>query len=464
VLLSSLVALLALPVVVVGSALARFGRRPDRPRLVWGPTPLINKKYWSAALRLNGYDSRTLMSGYHASINRREDYDTFLEDYSRLPGWIPGKLRRQATPYFVFLRSLWSFDIYHHPFSGGFLGSTPLWSIEAFLLHLAGKKVVIITYGSDLWRYSRIKDASVRHALLLSYPKAATKEIEIERRARCWVRSADVVIVGLMIDGIGRWSMLPVSPLAIDTGSWTPRTVRSGNDGRNGPVYVLHTPNHRGFKGTEFLVNAVAQLREEGLEVNLIMLERVPNDEVRRVMREEADILAEQFVCPGYALSALEGMASGLPVLSNLADEHYTRVFRRYSYLEECPILSTPVESIKDNLRTLVEDPELREALGRAGRDYVEKYHSYDAAHYLFDNVYRALDGEPIDLLNLYHPLNPESHRGRPRVVHPLTENRISSPGLGARSAEAGHDVPVPGWASGRVTHPQGKGVGHDRG
>ena len=32
-----------------------------------------------------------------------------------------------------------------------------------------------------------------------------------------------------------------------------------------GPVRVLHTPNHRGFKGTEFLVDAVGYNKVRGL-------------------------------------------------------------------------------------------------------------------------------------------------------------------------------------------------------
>ena len=38
-------------------------------------------------------------------------------------------------------------------------------------------------------------------------------------------------------------------------------------------------------------------------------------------------------------------MASGLPVLANLDHEAYTTVFRRYAFLNECPILSSSPET-----------------------------------------------------------------------------------------------------------------------
>jgi hypothetical protein len=140
----------------------------------------------------------------------------------------------------------------------------------------------------------------------------------------------------------------------------------------------------------------------------------------------EADILAEQFVASVYALSGIEGMATGLPILVSLASEPHTRVFRRYSYLDECPAVSTTPETLSANLRRLVTDPALREVLGRAGRRYVEKYHSFATAQYMFGSVYHhILDGEDVDLPRLFNPFSSPFVRSKPRIEHPLVENRL---------------------------------------
>jgi hypothetical protein len=111
--------------------------------------------------------------------------------------------------------------------------------------------------------------------------------------------------------------------------------------------------------------------------------------------------------------------------MANLDHEAYTRLFRRYAFLNECPVLSTAPETLVDHLRLLVTRPELREALGRAGRHYAEKYHSNEAAQFLFGSIYdKILHGRDVDLINLYHPLTSEWVRGRPKVEHPLVENR----------------------------------------
>lgn len=414
-------ALVLLPAgaVVVLLCLVLPRRRRD---LVWTPVPLINNKYWARAMRQAGWPARTLMTG-HYSINRRDDFDGYFEDL--VPAWIRHRgLRDHLALLAALLHLVRTARVVHLPFSGGPLGHTRFWRLEAWLLRRAGIRTVLIPYGADAYMYSRVADPSVRQGLLANYPDAARREEEITRRVRYWSTHADCIFCGLMMDGFGRWDVPMPSYIHIDTEQWLPRAAYSPHDGVSGPVRVIHTPNHRGFKGTEFVVDAVERLRAEGLQVELVLLERVPNERVREVMAT-ADILAEQFLI-GYALSGIEGMASGLAVMSNLESEFYTRIFRRFSFLDECPILSTSPETLTANLRALVTNPALRERLGRAGRAYVEKYHSYETAQYLFGAIYeRLLHGRDVDLVNLFHPLRSEFNRRRPRVDHPLVDSRL---------------------------------------
>lgn len=411
--------LLFLPAI---AALTLFGpkRRTD---LTWGPVPIINNRYWSQALREEGWNSRTLMHGFYP-INRKEDFDLYFSDL--VPKWLGvGYVCTALGPYFAFMRVLARSRVVHIPFSGGPLGNTFLWWLEAPLLSCAGIRTIVIAYGADAYMYSRIRNPSLTNALLINYPRAARDEPRIARQVAYWSRHADVVIpMFMVVDGFGRSDVNVPSALCIDTRSWGPRKEYSTANGRTGTVRVVHAPNHPGVKGTEFLVQAVDELRSEGLDIELVLLQGVPNEQVRLEM-SRADAVAEQFIAGMYAMTAIEGMASGLPVLANL-EEDYTRLFRRYAYLDECPILSTPPETLKSNLRALVTDPALRAQLGRAGRHYVEKYHSYAAARYLFGSIYKKiLDNEDIDLLNLFHPLKSAYNRSKPRVEHPLIESRL---------------------------------------
>lgn len=394
-----------------------------RTTLVWGPVPILSNRYWSLAMREAGWNSVTLMEGVFA-INARSDFDHYFDEL--LPGWLRrSRLGRRLAPVAALIWVVRNARVVHLPFSGGILGRTAWWRLEAGLLRRKGIRTIVMPYGGDAHLYSRLIDPSLRLALQMSYPAEARREREIAERVDYWTRQADVMITGTMIDGLGRTDVINVQPCCIDTRTWTAKPSYSGHDGRSGSVRVLHTPNHRGFKGTEFLLHSVEELQREGLLIELVLLERVPNEVVRQTM-QEVDILAEQFIASIYALSGIEGMASGLPVLVNLESEPHTRPFRRYSYLDECPALSTSPETLTANLRRLVTDPALRETLGRAGRRYVEKYHSFATAQYMFRAIYRRiLDGEDIDLMRLFHPLVSPYVTATPRIDHPLIENHL---------------------------------------
>ena len=79
-----------------------------------------------------------------------------------------------------------------------------------------------------------------------------------------------------------------------------------------------------------------------------------------------------------------------------------------------------------NHLRRLIKDPGLRETLGRAGREYVEKYHSFESAQFMFGSIYANLfDGKSHDLIRLFHPVISPYVTSRPRPNHPLVENRL---------------------------------------
>ncbi len=68
------------PVALVVAAIVQ----PQHRELVWGPTPLINNKYWSNAMRKAGWPSITLMT-HHYPANERADYDRYIPDWSQRP-------------------------------------------------------------------------------------------------------------------------------------------------------------------------------------------------------------------------------------------------------------------------------------------------------------------------------------------------------------------------------------------
>jgi hypothetical protein len=393
-------------------------KKSNIARLVWGPIPILNNSYWSKSMKINGFNSFTYTYNYYQNVNKRNDWDIILDEKYLY-------FHSIFKPYIAFLDSMLKYDIFFIPFSGYFLGFTRLWFIEAFLFKLFNKKTVLLPYGADAYVYNRTKSTTLNHALLLSYPNAGINQKKIQRKVDYWIQHADLIIAGIMgPDGLGRWDVLIPSILFIDLDLWKPSKKVTSNKN----IKIVHTPNHKGFKGTEFIINAINELKNEGLDVELLLIENKQNEEVRYILENEADILIEQIVAPGHALSALEGMSSGLPVISNLDDDQYLLPFRRWSYFSECPIVSANPENIKLIIKNLINDSELRYKLGLAGRKYVEKYHGLDSAHYLFKNCIDLIYYNKISkekLLNLYHPLKNSFINNNININNPLKNNKI---------------------------------------
>ena len=393
------------------------------------------------------------MLTWYDEIHNKEDYDLYIDELiksilSGLPTVFKKCFERLHSfktlhTYLFFAHLIKEYDIFHHHFSGGFLLNrykyfnrerfleilpNRLFSkYEAQILHYAKKKIVITSYGGDVYMLSKIIDPSVRHVLQIHYPKTARCEENISKNVAYWVKHADAILTGYAFDGVGRMDIPVFNHLVIDQKQWSLKKSYSSNNGYDGVVKILHSPNHRWIKGTEFLLQAIEDLESEGLKIEIILLEKTPNDQVRQLMRDEADIMYEQMFA-GHGLNAIEAMSTGLPVMSKLDHESYTRVFRNFSFLNECPILSITHNTIKENLRILITNPDLREVLGRAGRQYVEKYHSYEFAQYMFGAIYDKIwNDKNTDIINLFHPILSEYNKSRPYVNHPLEENKLPS-------------------------------------
>lgn len=407
--------------VLVAAVIVRARHRSERkPRLVWGSTPLINNRHWSRSMRSAGYLTKTFVYSFYGSINRRADWDRVLtEEWV----WCPNFLK----PLLAFVNSLFYYDIYFISADGFFIGTSPgLWRLQAPLLHFAKKKIIFIPYGSDAYVYRRIRSTSLLQGLLASYPQAARQQGIIQARLDYWCRHADVCVPAVMgADGFGRWDLIVPSILFLDLNEWRASTRQPEADGVKATVQICHVSNHRSFKGTEFVIDAVRILQSEGLLVECVLLEKIQNEQVRAVLSSEVDILVEQLIFTGHGLNGLEGMACGLPVIANLEDDDYMLPARRWSYFSECPIVSATPENLVETLRKLVTRPDLRKKLGSAGREYVEKYHGLDSAQYLFSNVIDYAHGRKDSLINLYHPLLSEYPNRSPKIKHPLINNRI---------------------------------------
>lgn len=345
-----------------------------------GPTPIINNLYHKKALETAGYNAETFV------IKPYRQTDKFDFDASK-------KFRSiLMQSLFLYTRSLFRYQCLYIFFDGGPLASTRiLWRFEPFLLRTANIKVVVSGYGSDVIDFSIAGSPFYKHATCMQYPKSHLRHNLVKKRVGLWTRYASHVIgSGDLVDYLYHWDTLTSSHLAIDTSAL--KNVKSNSlPLRNRPLRILHAPNHRLIKGTQFLIQAVAELQTEGFSIELVILEGQPNDIVLQEVGK-ADLVVDQLVCGWYGLFAVEAMAQGKPVLCYLRSDllelyHLTGIKSK----EEIPLINCNPDTLKVQLKRFLNDSDLLIQVGEKSKKYVQKYHSLEAVGKFFKSINESL-------------------------------------------------------------------------
>jgi len=355
-------------------------------RVVFGSTPLINNSYWNEALNLSGYNSQTVMfnSTTHITRNTKWDVQIPLKFSENKLLNVCFKLGNGLRAIFSFIKYINQFDIFVISFDGFLIGKIPiLWRCQSYVFKMLKKKIILIPYGGDFYVYRNVKSEEIRYGLQESYPMSKKKQNRIAHRVAYWKKHADLVVPGFAYTDIYKpceanlfknvFFTTP-SPLIIDTDLWSSnkKPLKQGQI-----IEIAHMPNHRGFKGTEKIVEIVEQLKNEGFNIKFNLIERLPNKEVRKLMTDKIHILIDQIYFIGYALNSIEAMASSCVVMANLSDESYTSIYSE-TYLDECPVININKFNLKQELINVILDSNKINELSRSSRQYVENFHSYE--------------------------------------------------------------------------------------
>jgi glycosyltransferase involved in cell wall biosynthesis len=256
-------------------------------------------------------------------------------------------LRRQIVQFRALADLLPTTDVFHFYFG---LTLVPK-SLQFPILDMYGKKSVFHYLGSDI-RGKTPKE--------LSYGKRASAEIVGSYDAIRWVPEAHVVPNGL---DLSKYRFTPPP--------------------RHDLVRVVHAPTSRQKKGTEWIVDACAQL-----PVELDVVENTRHDQaVERY--KDADIVVDQLNAGWYGVFALECMALGKPVLTYLHEEAVRRTEEAFGV--ELPLVPTSKETLAEDLQRLVNRPELRDEIGQRSRAYVEHVHDANVIADRLIGIYETL-------------------------------------------------------------------------
>jgi glycosyltransferase involved in cell wall biosynthesis len=286
--------------------------------------------------------------GYEADINLR------LESWPH-----PAATVKRG---FWALRSLPAYDVFHYNFGQTIyqrLDRRGSLHTELPWLKRMGKRVLVTFQGDDVRPPEANPFAGYDQEGL-----ALQKRFQAPRRDTL-LRYADRVF--FLNPDLRRW--LPGAefrPYAnIDPFSLDPTPLPQGDE-----IVVAHAPSDRGQKGTALLIEAVDSLRAEGVTVRLDLIEGVPRDEaIERTRR--AHLAVDQLNIGWYGGYSVEAMSLGRPVLCHIREEEPGD----NPWGDELPIIRTTVETLRDDLRALIGDPERIRRAASEGRSFVERRH-----------------------------------------------------------------------------------------
>lgn len=147
------------------------------------------------------------------------------------------------------------------------------------------------------------------------------------------------------------------------------RRIRKAAVRNDESIRIVHAPTNRAIKGTEAMLDAVAQLRVAGHRVEVVMVER-------RTWKDALDLYATADIAYdqpylGYGCFAIECWAMGIPVVAGVRDPKI-----RAGMIERWG--SLPFAEPKD-LPELVESAQARAVWAARGTKHVERYHSQRA-------------------------------------------------------------------------------------
>ena len=378
----------------VAGALIRRGRRVcQRPPRIWHGTSLLHStREFVASDRRAGYPSLSVVYHRHQpgyALVRDTDFDVVLGQSGD---------RWDDCHWQALTHLLWHGDIWVAYFDCLFFRPDQLRvnRLAFRLIRSVGIKIVVLPHGGDIIhadsRATRF-DWVTRHHLDYPHWDLTEQAATAQARIKFFSRYADLVVGG--DSTIGRF--LPRKDLRFHTVSMDTEVLMPIRGQENPRPVIVHAPNHRWVKGTDHLLAAVDQLRECGLDFELRLVEQVPRHQAL-VLYQSADIIADQFCIGGFGVFALEGLTLAKPVLTYL-DQDYLGdpVFNH-------PIVNTNPENLERVLAVLIQVPELRERLGMAGRESIEKYQSVSALAEVWDRVYQHVWwGEPLQLEKTLH-------------------------------------------------------------
>ena len=272
-----------------------------------------------------------------------------------------------------FPRLIHRFNVFHFAFGHSLLPA--YYNFDVLLLKMLNKKIVMHFVGSDI-RPRNIPETKMTTDVLNKKKKLI----------KFWEKYADAIISHPEYSQLLTVNYHSI-PLGYDLEHWKPfQSDRIEKD--TSQILIVHAPSDREAKGTKYVDAAVNMLIKDGFNIKFKLLENLPNSEVREWLNA-SDIVIDQLLTGWHGALSVESMALAKPVLCYINDEWLNHPSCKYA--KDIPLVNTTLDNIYDNLKLLIENPDLRKEIGQKSRKYVEEVHDSKMAAKQLLELYESI-------------------------------------------------------------------------
>lgn len=285
------------------------------------------------------------------------------------------KGKRENKIHEIIKDAIKDYDVFHFHFGETFLPDKS----DLEILKKANKKLVVHHHGSEVRTLTMARNFNNPYVLV----KPQWTEDLIHKNLTLLSNYIDHAIVqDHELEPYIRnyYKNIHVIPNAVNLDDFSPKYPKNPNS----VPLVVHAPTSRDLKGTEFVLNAVEQLKNSGLRFNFKLIEQMTFQEAKNLM-EKADIVIDQLRIGAYGFVSTEAMAYGKAVICYIRDDLIKK------YPEGLPIANATPKTIRGVLENLISDPQKCRELGMNSRKYVEKNHNIQKSVEKYINIYNQL-------------------------------------------------------------------------
>jgi hypothetical protein len=146
---------------------------------------------------------------------------------------------------------------------------------------------------------------------------------------------------------------------------------------------IAHSPTRKDYKGTDKLIAAVETLRQKGLPIELVMIDKMTHGDALRA-KATADLTFDSFWL-GIQGSGLEAAAMGQMVVAGDAD---VKALYEQSEVGYCPYtFAGNQEQLAQVLERAIVDPDYYAAEAERVNQYVKQYHDYASVARRYEGI-----------------------------------------------------------------------------